>query len=315
MNTKPTILAVAGLLFAAAVGETVIPISNTVGFVEVDAAADDTPKLEDSTLRQVEYPTAVGMPSFWLDCTRTNDWTFAPDGSVAKIPSLVGDRYLATDTEGGISKIAWTPRNPLWTAADGPLRGGVLDFGPKGSLRAMSFNKVGPAGSETNVLENIGTAVAVWYSAISPDATDGEGGYYGGALLGGGFGTDGTSATVKDQYVNYRATPNDRTGITTDSGRPRCRGRSTRCATPTSCGVRAMRATAGDSSSAARTGTARRTAATTTSCAARRPRTARRRRRLPPPTRRQVPCATARRSRTASLSRRPPACRRRASSR
>ncbi len=221
MNIRLMIMAAAGALSAAVIGETVIPVSNTAGFVEVDAAADATPKLTVSTIRQVEYPNAVGTPSFWLDCTRTNGWTFAPDGSVAKIPSLVGDRYLATDTEGGISKIAWSPRNPLWTAANGPLKGGALDFGPKGSLRAMSFNRVGPAGSETNMLENIGTVVAVWYSAINPDAADGEGGYYGGALLGGGFGTDGTSATVKDQYVNYRGTPNDRTGSATDSGRPR----------------------------------------------------------------------------------------------
>lgn len=76
----------------------------------------------------------------------------------------------------------------------------------------MSFNKVGPAGFETNVLENIGTVVAVWYSAINPDTADGEGGYYGGALLGGGFGPDGTSATDKSQFVNYRGTENDRAG-------------------------------------------------------------------------------------------------------
>lgn len=219
MNIRLMVMAAVGALSAAAIGETVIPVSNTVGFVEVDAAAE-APKLTASTIRQIDYPPAVGTPSFWLDCTRTNDWTFASDGSVAKIPSLVGDRYLATDTEGGIHKIAWTPRNPLW-ATDEASMGGCLDFGPKGSLRAMSFNKVGPDGLETNVLENIGTVVAVWYSAINPDAADGEGGYYGGALLGGGFGTDGTSATVKDQFVNYRGTPNDRTGSATDSGRPR----------------------------------------------------------------------------------------------
>lgn len=219
MNIRLMLMAVAGALSTAVAGEAVIPVSNTVGFVEIDVA-DDAPKLTASTIRQIGYPTAVGMPTFWLDCTQTNGWTFASDGSVAKIPSLVGGRYLATDTEGGLHKIVWTPRNPLW-ADDNAKMGGCLDFGPKGSLRAMSFNKVGPAGFETNVLENIGTVVAVWYSAINPGAADGEGGYYGGALLGGGFGTDGTSEIVKDQYVNYRGMPNDRTGITTDGGRPR----------------------------------------------------------------------------------------------
>lgn len=221
MNIRLVILAAAGALSTAAVGETVIPVSNTVGFVELDAATD-VPKLTASTIRQIGYPTAVGDPSFWLDCTRTNDWTFAPDGSVAKIPSRVGDRYLATDTEGGIHQIAWTPQNPLWATDNAPSGGGYLDFGPKGALRAMSFNKVGPAGFETNVLENIGTVVAVWYSAINPDTPDGEGGYYGGALLGGGFGTDGTSETVKDQYVNYRETANDRASAAESvSWRPR----------------------------------------------------------------------------------------------
>ncbi len=212
MNIRLVILAAAGALSTAAVGETVIPVSNTVGFVELDAAADAL-KLTASTIRQVDYPSAVGAPSFWLDCAQTNDWTFAADGSVAKIPSRVGDRYLATDTEGGIHQIAWTPQNPLWATDNAPSGGGgYLDFGPKGALRAMSFNKVGPAGFETNVLENIGTVVAVWYSAINPDTPDGEGGYYGGALLGGGFGPDGTSATDKSQFVNYRGTENDRAG-------------------------------------------------------------------------------------------------------
>ena len=210
MNIRLMLMAVAGALSTAVAGEAVIPVSNTVGFVEIDVA-DDAPKLTASTIRQIGYPTAVGMPTFWLDCTQTNGWTFASDGSVAKIPSLVGGRYLATDTEGGLHKIVWTPRNPLW-ADDNASMGGYLDFGPKGALRAMSFNKVGPAGFETNVLENIGTVVAVWYSAINPDTPDGEGGYYGGALLGGGFGPDGTSATDKSQFVNYRGTENDRAG-------------------------------------------------------------------------------------------------------
>ena len=124
MNIRLVILAAAGALSTAAVGETVIPVSNTVGFIEVDVATD-VPKLTASTIRQIGYPTAVGDPSFWLDCTRTNDWTFAPDGSVAKIPSRVGDRYLATDTEGGIHQIAWTPQNPLWATDNAPSGGGV----------------------------------------------------------------------------------------------------------------------------------------------------------------------------------------------
>lgn len=124
MNIRLVILAAAGALSTVVVGEAVIPVSNTVGFVEIDVA-DNAPKLTASTIRQIGYPTAVGTPAFWLDCTRTNGWTFAADGSVAKIPSRVGDRYLATDTEGGIHQIAWTPQNPLWATDNAPSGGGA----------------------------------------------------------------------------------------------------------------------------------------------------------------------------------------------
>lgn len=219
---RACVLAAAGLAGSMAVGETLILVSNSVGFVELDTAATAV-RLTAMTVHQTTYPDSVGAPAFWLDCAQTNGWTFAADGSVAKIPSRVGDRYLATDAEGGIHEIQWNPKNPRWVAADNTFPyGGYLDFGVKGSLCAMSFNKVGPSGFETNVLENIGTVIAVWYSSVG-DTADGEGGYYGGALLGGGFGSDGVSPTIdKSQYVNYRGTGNDRAGAgESGSYRPR----------------------------------------------------------------------------------------------
>ena len=50
----------------------------------------------------------------------------------------------------------------------------------------------------------------------------GEGGYYGGALLGGGFGTDGSAAADKSEFVLYRGSPNFRQYETSgDINRPR----------------------------------------------------------------------------------------------
>ena len=141
---------------------------------------------------------------------------------MAKIPSLVGERYLSTDTEGGLHKIAWTSKNPQFVESDPELGGPALDFGEKGSLRAMSFNPVGPEGTTTNMLDGIGAVFAVWYSAAGSGA-DGQGGYYGGALLGGGFGRDGINSNDKSQYVLYRTADNDRQSVAYDGDKGRYR--------------------------------------------------------------------------------------------
>jgi len=212
-----------GLFSTLSVADEVeVVVTNTPGYVQLNAASA-VQKLVPGTFKQNGYPSDLETPIFWFDCQRTNGWTFADGGAVAKIPSLVGDRYLATDTEGGIHRIAWTSVNPVFVAADSELGGPVLDFGVKGSKMAMSFNPVGPEGTTTNMLDGIGTVVAVWYSAVG-DGADGQGGYYGGALLGGGFGRDGIVATDKSQYLLYRLASNDRQAPSTvagDTGRPR----------------------------------------------------------------------------------------------
>jgi hypothetical protein len=212
--------------------ETIVAVTNTPGYVQLDAKSD-TQKLVAGTTHQTAYPESIGNPQFWFDCTRTNGWTFAANGSVAKIPSLVGLRYLTTDPESGYNQYGWTPNNPLFEANNEALGGPALDFGPKGSRRAMNFDKVAvDGGVSTNVLHNIGSVIAVWFSARGSSTYGGldgkgtgdwgEGGYYGGALLGGGYGTDGGSATIKDQYLLYRGVPNDRQMETAaDVNRPR----------------------------------------------------------------------------------------------
>ena len=207
-------------------------VGDKPGYYQLDANTD-VQKLTASTIRQTDYPTdAIGLPSFWFDCTQTNGWTFAADGSVAKIPSLTGERYLTTDPEAGFCDYSWTPKNPVFESASEGLGRSALDFGPKGSLRAMNFDKVVvDGGTSTNVLYNIGSIIAVWYSARGNSTYGGddgrgtgdwgEGGYYGGALLGGGYGTDGVTLTTdKHQYVLYRG-GNDRMSNTGDTNRPR----------------------------------------------------------------------------------------------
>lgn len=219
-----------GLLSASA--ETVITVTNMADNLKLDFNADNY-KLCAETVKQTDYPSDIGEPLFWLDCKQTNGWTFAAGGGVVEIPNLVDNgRYLTTDTEGGFHNVAWTSLNPLFVENDEKLGGPVLDFGVKGSKRGMCFNKVGPEGCQTNMLEGIGSVIAVWYSAMGSSSYGGfdgygtgdfgEGGYYGGALLGGGYGSDGNDKSDKLGYVLYRGTPNSRQYETDgDKNRPR----------------------------------------------------------------------------------------------
>ena len=230
---KLLLVAVLAGCFAGLRAETVVTVTNMADNLKLDFKIDNY-KLCAETVKQTQYPSDIGDPLFWFDCSETNGWTFAADGSVAKIPNLIDNRrYLATDTEGGIHKVAWTSKNPIFVENDAVLGAPVLDFGVKGSKRAMSFNKVGPEGCETNMLDGIGTVIAVWYSAMGSSTYGGldgkgsgdygEGGYYGGALLGGGFGTDGNIGTDKSQYVLYRGSSNFRqyASNSEDVNRPR----------------------------------------------------------------------------------------------
>ena len=230
---KLLLVAVLAGCFAGLRAETVVTVTNMADNLKLDFKIDSY-RLCAETVKQTQYPSDIGDPLFWFDCKQTNGWTFAAGGGVMEIPNLVNDgRYLATDTKGGISLINnWTPLNPVFDANDASLGAPVLDFGVKGSRRAMCFNKVGPEGCQTNILDGIGTVIAVWYSAMGNSTYGGldgkgtgdygEGGYYGGALLGGGFGSDGNATDDKSEFVLYRGTPNFRQYETTgDVNRPR----------------------------------------------------------------------------------------------
>ena len=125
------------------------------------------------------FPSELGTPTFWFDASQTNGWVIAADGTVVRVPSLVGDRYLTSDvTEPGTSWSTWyagnanqTMKPPYFVSNVAALGGGnAIDFGAQGSGRGLLFNAVVQSDSSTkSQLENIGTVVAVY------DSTDGGG--------------------------------------------------------------------------------------------------------------------------------------------
>ena len=124
-----------------------------------------------STVSVVGEPAGLPTPLFHFDATRTNDWTFnAARTQVTKIPSLVGDRYLASSLgngdaaqlgNGSISAALWMPS----VEALGGLP--AIDLGAKNSTRGLFFDPIDNDGSiditytRVNVMTGMGTVVAV----------------------------------------------------------------------------------------------------------------------------------------------------------
>ena len=220
---RTVLLFVTALAVAISADADTLSITNTRGVVRISPASVDG--IVAGTSHQTGYPSDVGDPIFWLDCANTNGWTFNASGEASMIPSRTGDRYLSL-TAGdvtGVSVSASSSKAPLFVAEDPDLGGPVLDFGVKGTYRVLLFNPVGPEGTTTNMLSGIGSAFAVYYTAKGSGFA-GEGGYYGGGILGGGFGNDGSSSGNKSGYVLYRfVTDTRRTSAenSSDTGRHR----------------------------------------------------------------------------------------------
>ena len=68
-----------------------------------------------TTTKQMTYPSGLPTPIFWFDATQTNGWKIS-GGTVTKIPSLVGDRFLTTDQTTG-HFTAWTATGGTVTTA------------------------------------------------------------------------------------------------------------------------------------------------------------------------------------------------------
>ena len=152
-------------------------------------------KISTKTTSVSDVP-GLPTPLFHLDSRQTENWTWANANTksrVSKIPSLVGSRYLkggdGASGTNGIDGGSWAVgdtvhRNPAY-AFDEELGEKVLDFGMYGNgdffygmlFDPVDFSEAQDKSALTNVLKNIGTVVAVWYS--SPER-------HGGDIMGGG---------------------------------------------------------------------------------------------------------------------------------
>ena len=180
------IMAVASTLaFSAAAGQ--VDVSDT-GALKVASGDIISPA---TSAAPASLPAVGAGPIFHLDASQTNGWTFGDNGtSVRRLPSVCGSRYLMSRTGSYIYQLSKRdPNGGLWNAVDywllaepelaqdDEIGAPVLDFGEMGSHRAMLFDYENQPDTfqKTNLLENIGTVIAVWNSANG-----------GGSLLAGG---------------------------------------------------------------------------------------------------------------------------------
>ena len=203
-----------------------LSVSDTAGFYTINAASE-VQTVTATSAHYDCYPTnSAGLPQFWFDCSNTNNWVIDEvngELQVAKIPSLVGDRYLTSVKEEPYSWW-WNDGKKPVLVSDDALTGLTLDFGVKGSKRIMAFNAYTAAGASvaSNELANIGTVIAVYFTDWG-EGVHGEGGYYGGSFLGGGFGyNEEEGGAFKAGYLCYR-NANDLRTLQTEGGSVRNR--------------------------------------------------------------------------------------------
>ena len=134
-------------------------------------------------------------PIFHFDVRQTNDWVWynAEKTRVTKIPSLAGARYLkggdGVSGANGIDGGNWVGADTVHRAPaysfDESLGEHVLDFGKFGDSSTfygmlfdpVDFSEAQDGSALTNVLQGVGSVVAVWYSG--PERGRGD-------ILGGG---------------------------------------------------------------------------------------------------------------------------------
>lgn len=143
---------------------------------------------------RVETPKTPAEPAwvadsllFAFDCSQTNGWTVADDGTVTKVPSRVGDRYMTVgDPDDLVEDLHCygpyglyysqgkpeTAIKPGTLVRDADLDAACLDFGASGSRNGLFFNAIpvpwtqgSYSGERQNVLTNIGSVVGVYKSA------------------------------------------------------------------------------------------------------------------------------------------------------
>ena len=226
--TKRCFQVATALLAVSAAGGTALADEPTVianGFRQF-VSTDKAYRVE--TTKIAEEPAWVAADlKFAFDCSRTNGWTIAKDGTVTRIPSLVdtGDpdgKYLTVGDASELVEdahyystwgIYYNNSATIIKAGslvhDETLKANCLSFGNPGDAKGMFFNPVSNDWSRTygtttytgyrqNILTNFGTVVGVYRPNMPSDAggdalKDGcgtilAGGYYSRFL---GYGLDG----------------------------------------------------------------------------------------------------------------------------
>ena len=166
-------IAIASVLAAGAAciaADTAVDVS--AAFEVAQDAASGKVTLAPSTVAAMSEPADLPTPLFHFDATRTNDWTFnAARTQVTKIPSLVGERYLANSLgdgdaaqlgNGSINAAVWMPS----VEALGGLP--AIDLGAANSCRGLYFDPIDNndgaidiSYTRVNVMTGMGTVVAV----------------------------------------------------------------------------------------------------------------------------------------------------------
>ena len=83
---------VAAICHSAFADEVEVAVTNTPGRMLIAATGSSRTILVAGTTHVDEYPSSVGNPQFWFDCSKTNGWTVVESAgvkTVTKIPSLV----------------------------------------------------------------------------------------------------------------------------------------------------------------------------------------------------------------------------------
>lgn len=150
---------------------------------------------------QVETQSVKTEPSwvatsllFAFDCSQTNGWMVADGGTVMKVPSRVGTRYLTVGEPDDLVEDAHyysaygiyyntQPERailPGHLVLDSDLNALCLDFGEPKSRRGMFFNAIQApwtngdfSGERQNVLTNIGSVVGVYRSNMGGEMEGG----------------------------------------------------------------------------------------------------------------------------------------------
>ena len=157
-----------GLAAGCAVGSSfALDVGDCVETQKINPNSTPTVTYSAKTVKATEFPSELPTPTFWLDCSRTNGWTFS-GSRVTEIPSLVGSRKLVTGKPAASWTVKWTMTGADFVTDVPALGGGsMLDFGELQMGGAQTPGFIFDDNGDSvfvNRLPNVRTAIAVYNS-------------------------------------------------------------------------------------------------------------------------------------------------------